>query len=568
MSKPTMTLNKEYDGIELKFDSKPDPEILAKLHTEPHRFYWHPRKKLWYGKDTPERRQFAETLCGIKSSEHDSQSVSLSSAIEEKQADTQSAGREYHANTFAGSYEKIGDAVILKDASSNLMEYMEAFCEKDQLYYRRTYGADSISIYDISNAQKIGKNCDYWSLSNNWNDSVGLVTKLNRAGIDTIEKLAAFCRTCKEMDGVSISHYTEKGVEVFSPFVEVKPLKALPDKWTKRNFTQALMSGQLFRGEVAYRYTDDYAYDAAYNYGTGRGLHMPAFAKSEIGDWGSCTYCHNTGDGPDKNGAYPVSYSEHTNSCKTLWFDPNCDIAEGKRRAEARETAIQNYNKMLEASCIDVSPEDISPLKIYKVKELDMDGNTGVYNSREVILQGERLRTRLDPECRLMEVLSVEEMEIEQNLFYSVSNFHDRLPSYEPLDDRVIPVGNWEHIVTGKALLELTAEGAYFPNIHLARGEVGPHYETALDNLTKLANGSRRYMMGGDKTDYRESIDRLNREYQRAGGLLKAEDRSQAPKTTARNLSDLVASAQQRHALQLKAGETLSPTQDHPHRRS
>ena len=90
----------------------------------------------------------------------------------------------------------------------------------------------------------------------------------------------------------------------------------------------------------------------------------------------------------------------------------------------------------------------------------------------------------------------------------------DRLPPYEPIDDRVIPVGNWEHIVTGKALLELTVEGAYFPNIHLARGEVGPDYEAALDNLTKLANGSRRYMMGGDKTDYKSAIDRLNREYQ------------------------------------------------------
>ena len=555
MSKPTMTLNKEYNGIELKFKSKPDPDILTQLHTEPHRFYWHPRKKLWYGKDTPERRQFAETLCGLKSPERSSDSATTGPAPEDKPKEEQGKAEQRQANTFANSYDKIGDAAILKDAGTDLMEYMEAFCEKDQLYFHRTYGGDSISLYDIANAQKIGKTCDYWRLSTDWNASVALHTKLNQSGIDTIEKLSDFCRSGKTMDGISVSHYTEKGVEVFSPFVEVKPLKELPDKWTKRNFTQALMSGQLFRGEVAYRYTDDYAYDAAYNFGTGRGLHMPSFAKNEIGDWGSCTYCHNTGDGPDKNGAYPVSYSEHTNSCKRLWFDPNCDIAEGKRRAEAREAAIQNYNKMMESSCLDISPEDISPFKIYQVKELDMDGNTGIYSSKEIILQGERLRSRLDPDCRLMEALSVEELEIQPDLFYSVSNFHDRLPSYEPVDDRVIPVGNWEHIVTGKALLELTGEGAYFPNIHLARGEVGPDYETALDNLTKLASGARRYMMGGDKTDYKAAIERLNTEYQRAGGMIKTPDITANRNPASPSFSDLIASAQQRHAAQLEAGE-------------
>ena len=317
------------------------------------------------------------------------------------------------------------------------------------------------------------------------------------------------------------------------------------------------MSGQLFRGEVAYRYTDDYAYDAAYNYGTGRGLHMPAFAKSEIGDWGSCTYCHNTGDGHDKNGAYPVSYSEHTNSCKTLWFDPNCDIAEGKRRAEAREAAIQNYNAMLKNSCLDVSPADISPHKVYKVKELDMDGNTGIYKTKEVMLQGNRLQSLLDPDCRLMEVLSLEELEIQPDLFYSVSNFHDRLPSYEPLDARVIPVGNWEHIVTGKALLELTAEGAYFPHIRIAQGEVGPTYEIALDNLTKMANGTKRFMIGVDRTDYSESVQRLNQEYQRAGGKIQTLDIPKEQGSVPLSLDKILADAKKRQAAQSEIGGTF-----------
>lgn len=511
MLRVNVAFNKEFNGIELQFTEKPSADVLDQV--KKHGFRWHPGKKFWFAKNTTARAEFVQKLSKSK------EEIAKPKSVFDFAQKVRAPATESLPNTFAAHYDRIGDAVVLKDGAASLGTYMEAFCEKENLYFRRTYGGDSMTIYDLSNAQKVGKTCNCWTIYGAWNDSISLFSRLSKAGIETIAQLSAACQSSDKLDGISINQRACKGLDVFSPFVEVKPLDKLPEKWTKRHFTQALMSGQLFRGEVSYHYTDDYAMDAANNFGTGRGFHMADFAKREVGDWGSCTTCYGDTE-PDKNGSYKVHYSEHSNSSKTLWFDLNCDIAEGKRRAQQREQARQSYNAMMKDSCISVDPSVISPLKIYNVEYLDMDQNTGVYGTTQEVLQGDCLRDRLDPACPLMEVLSVQELEIQPDLLYSVSNFHNRLSNTDLKDDRIIPVGNWEHVVTGKALLELTAEGRYFPDIHIARGEVGPTYETAIDNLEKLANGTRRYMMGGDKTDYHAVIRQLQEEYSRAGGII------------------------------------------------
>lgn len=532
MTQVNMAINQDYNGIELKFSEKPSPDVLAQVKQQG--FRWHPSKKLWFAKQTEKRADFAKKLCGV---EHGAGKETLSPKAEE------SPLKHTLPNTFGAHYEQIGDAAILKSAEVSLEAYTEAFCEKDQLYFRRTYGSDSMTICDLSNAQKVGKECTSWTIYGEWNDSTPLLSKLSREGISQISQLAEACQSGKMFDGVSISERSSKGLDVFSPFVEVKPLDKVPAKWTKRQFTQALMSGQLFRGEVSYHYTDDYAMDAANNFSTGRGFDMAHFAKREVGDWGSCTNCYGEQE-PDKNGFYRVHYSEHLNSSKTLWFDLNCNIAEGKARAIAREQARKDYNLMMKESCIHIDPSELSTKKIYEVEYLDMDQNTGIYHTVHEALQGECLQDRLDPSCCLMDVLSVREMEIQPDLLYSIANFHNRLPTNDTKDDRIIPVGNWEHIVTGKALLELTAEGRYLPDIHVARGEIGPTYDIALDNLEKLANGTRRYMMGGDRTDYGAAILQLQDEYQRAGGMVHGINHH--PENPHRRFQDILEDVKQR----------------------
>ncbi len=57
--------NEEKDGIEIRFPSKPDTNVIAQLHRLG--FRWSPKQKLWYAKRTPERLAFARSLTGQQS---------------------------------------------------------------------------------------------------------------------------------------------------------------------------------------------------------------------------------------------------------------------------------------------------------------------------------------------------------------------------------------------------------------------------------------------------------------------------------------------------------------------
>lgn len=55
-----ITLNKELNGIELSFESKPDAKTLEAVKRNG--FRWSPKNKLWYAKQTAERLTFIESL--------------------------------------------------------------------------------------------------------------------------------------------------------------------------------------------------------------------------------------------------------------------------------------------------------------------------------------------------------------------------------------------------------------------------------------------------------------------------------------------------------------------------
>lgn len=55
----TLTINKELNGIEINFDSKPAQAVIDTLKTNG--FRWHNVKKLWYAKNTAERLAVAES---------------------------------------------------------------------------------------------------------------------------------------------------------------------------------------------------------------------------------------------------------------------------------------------------------------------------------------------------------------------------------------------------------------------------------------------------------------------------------------------------------------------------
>lgn len=57
----TYTLNHEFNGIEITFDSKPADEIRSTL--KENGFRWHKVKKLWYAKQNEKREELAKQIC-------------------------------------------------------------------------------------------------------------------------------------------------------------------------------------------------------------------------------------------------------------------------------------------------------------------------------------------------------------------------------------------------------------------------------------------------------------------------------------------------------------------------
>lgn len=509
-----MHINQEHAGIELSLSEKPNSAQLASLKANG--FRWHSKKQVWFAKNTPEHLVFAQKLAGIdpKAAESEAPLHPHSTGI-----------FSVKPNTFASSYDHIGDAQILACAEGTLTGIREAFFQEEQLYFRRTFGGDTITLLDLRNAQKTGERCQEWRISPDYFEKASLSALLDREGVETVSQLLAFCKSGKVSDGLSIYEREYKGVDVFSPFVEVKPLKSLPEKWTKRNFTQALMSGQLYHGEVDFRYTDDYAYDAAVGFRSGVRLDMPSFAKNEIGDWSSCTSCYTSEEGKDAYGGSPIHYSEHINSSKTLWFDVTCDIAEGKRRAEGRAADIHRHNTSLEEKCIQLSPAQINPNKCYTLATLDTHTNNSMHCVKEEILQGHVLRDRIGLEGCDMHILKAEELAITQDRFYVIADFFHRR-DHAPDDPRIIHCGNWKQIVSGKALLELTAEGLSLPVI-LADDPEYRTYDSARKQLMAQASGCSRFL-GCKSEDFFLSLARLGNEYKRA---------------SFRNLEDMIRSA-------------------------
>ena len=53
-------INEEKNGVEVKFDSKPNAGTLDTLKSNG--FKWNPKKKVWYAKQTPERIELAKAL--------------------------------------------------------------------------------------------------------------------------------------------------------------------------------------------------------------------------------------------------------------------------------------------------------------------------------------------------------------------------------------------------------------------------------------------------------------------------------------------------------------------------
>lgn len=145
--------------------------------------------------------------------------------------------------------------------------------------------ADSIYITDIANAMRPGKTCTEWVFTaRSYNNPDHLCTfEFIEMAIDcdTMGELIAFLRSGKEIEQINGLDYYSRNREskrTFSPFYVPAKYQA-PKKWTVASVVKAIMSGAVKYGEYECRYTDDYAFDAANVFFSGRSFDLYAFAK-------------------------------------------------------------------------------------------------------------------------------------------------------------------------------------------------------------------------------------------------------------------------------------------------
>lgn len=534
----TMRLNKEHDGIELVFPDSERPNESTRNALKEKGFRWHNKGKYWFARQNPARLQFAQGLAGISEKTADTAAPKHS----ERRSDALSKSHEKakagkQENTFASSYDSIGNCQIL--GASN-MEFHNlpasgVYCKENNAFFRHTWGfGDVITVTDLSNAGKTGKNCTTWRLypeEYNGNVTNALTGEEN---IRTCGQLIQALREGRALESLQVNASVDKGIDTFSPFIETKPLTKMPEEWNKRNLASALLSGQIYMGQVDYHYTDDYAMDAANHFGEGIGINIPDFVRDTVENWSS-TNSVRMGTKDIEKGTCTINFSEHSNSGKTLYFDLHCDIREGKHRADERAAGIEAYNKMMKASCIQISPESIDKDKIYNITSLDMNANTGIFGTESRLMQGSALREAVGEDWRYMDILSAAEQVIVPDQLYEISSFYHTRRFAEP-DDRIIDFGNSQQLVTGKALLELTAEGVNLPYIAEAYGE-NRTIDMARENLSQFIRGERSFMFTGLKNGgYEEALDKLNREAARAGHGQR----------TRSSVNDLIASAQKK----------------------
>lgn len=200
--------------------------------------------------------------------------------------------------------------------------------------------ADSLRVTDLTNALRPGATCRTWSfyVDGTHRHSVTPCELVElAANCDTLPQLAVVLRSGQPLlpvDGLTVYQRDEKAMRVYSPFAAVKPIKA-PQKWTLPHVWKAILAGQIKAGRVEERLTDDYAFDAATDFGRGP-CDVQAFARELIehpGGW--CVY----GVQPQQDGTLLLKIACHTFDFRTLVFDPAAGKAAADRPAATAKRA-------------------------------------------------------------------------------------------------------------------------------------------------------------------------------------------------------------------------------------
>ena len=476
----SLVFNKELNGIELYFDKKPLQTIIDSLKNAG--FRWHKLKKCWYAKQSEKALKIAQSITGEQVG-----------AITEEKAD----------KAYFPLYDSVDGSKILQDSNIELDTYNSYYFADINAYIH--FYRDSAIVIDLTDALKAGKTCKRYYIEHKEWKNEGIWADLVNNGIKTFKDLYDRTITGLNINTLKVTTTEEKAVNTFSPFVEIKPIKK-PKKWTIAHVWKAILAGQIYKGVKDGHYTDDYAYDAVVNFQSGSRIHLPSLAKKVIENpSGWRVYINKEEDGITR-----LSFNCHSFDCNTLYFDEACNMQEAQRRKEQEDKERETYNNNLLAEVKTITENDIEKNSLYTVTYLEMDDNTNKYHKVTELLKGSRLFYEGEAQYQITDI---QKYNIIDDRLYRVSDFYNR-PHFKD-DNRLISMGNWETICTGKALKELLQEGYSFPIVR--ESTEYKTFEDAINRIQAHLNGNMFWAFG-EKTDYKESFKRLMKEVNRAVG--------------------------------------------------
>ena len=299
----------------------------------------------------------------------------------------------------------------------------------------------------------------------------------------------------------------------------IEPLEGVPKEWTKDLFVRAVLAGQVYEGKQDYRISEDCRSDYGVHFGKGKDLDLTGVVQDlvERGKEGAFTFV------PATEGQKGLLIYSGEDFQDTFSFDLDCDLreAESRRTVAMKALAFENEEKLKE--CMDVGHGTflIDPMKVYEVAYLTENQNTGALERKEELVQGFRL---VDPDdsgkiCeRYGMLLSMEEQVLEPERLYSVSSLFSPYEG-EMSDERFLPLGNGEVVVSGKALQEFTEEKVCFPWIS-DRMFFGQElsFDKAVERLTAFRDSALAWGIDDGKVDYEKLLGRVFHERERVLG--------------------------------------------------
>ena len=413
-----LVVNQECHGLELYFPEKPDEEVLMQLKSA--RWRYHRVKKCWYAKQNDTNQEIAELIAG--------------GSIKADEATSAAA-------PFFPAYDRVNDIPICKSSDLSCWETHYGYFQDIQAYME--VRVQQIRIVDLHNALTPGRECEQLVLQpHDPYSSECLYSGLNTFR-DVYEKF--FVR--RELPDCHVYTSALKSMNVFTPFKEIKPIK-IPAKWTLPHVWKAILSGQIYEGHCAGRYTDDYAYDAAVNFRSGVQLYLPSFAKELIeSPSGWRVYADHT-DGDQVQ----LSVDCYTFNLNTLQFDARCDWPENKRHAQERADRLAAHNSEMESRRL--SHEQVKALTdsglLFDAKIMTTNENTDYHEEESKTLL--RRQFFYDDETLRYDVLSIIEHPIQDGDLLEIEGCAELQN-----DPRVIHTAD-HLVVSGKALTEMLHE--------------------------------------------------------------------------------------------------------------